>query len=98
MVVYMYYGDYIFCFGGQLLTVVVVKARLNAGGADNAHTSRLTTIMSRGSTSGGTTSGNKSWWLFRGMVNDVRRRAPFYMSDWTDAWDYRIVPSTGMCF
>ncbi|KXH64004.1 hypothetical protein CSAL01_13072 [Colletotrichum salicis] len=38
-----------------------------------------------------------SWWkvhLFRGMVNDIRRRAPFYVSDWTDAWDYRVVPAT----
>ncbi|KAI1375187.1 HCO3 transporter family-domain-containing protein [Hypoxylon crocopeplum] len=38
-----------------------------------------------------------SWWkihLFRGMVNDVRRRGPYYWSDWRDAWDYRVVPST----
>ena len=37
------------------------------------------------------------WWkirLFRGMINDVRRRAPFYWSDWKDAWDYRVVPAT----
>lgn len=37
------------------------------------------------------------WWkirLFRGMVNDVRRRAPYYWSDWVDAWDYRVVPAT----
>ncbi|CAM1508263.1 Fc.00g051110.m01.CDS01 [Cosmosporella sp. VM-42] len=37
------------------------------------------------------------WWtvhLFRGMVNDVRRRAPYYVSDWLDAWDYRVVPAT----
>ncbi|KAK7954519.1 hypothetical protein PG996_015327 [Apiospora saccharicola] len=37
------------------------------------------------------------WWkihLFRGMVNDVRRRAPYYWSDWRDAWDYRVVPAT----
>lgn len=37
------------------------------------------------------------WWkvhLFRGMINDLRRRAPYYLSDWTDAWDYRIVPAT----
>ncbi|KAE9374710.1 hypothetical protein N431DRAFT_481867 [Stipitochalara longipes BDJ] len=37
------------------------------------------------------------WWkirLFRGMINDVRRRLPFYWSDWTDAWDYRVVPAT----
>ncbi|KAK0099927.1 hypothetical protein ONS95_013251 [Cadophora gregata] len=32
--------------------------------------------------------------LFRGMVNDVRRRLPYYWSDWTDAWDYRVVPAT----
>ena len=39
----------------------------------------------------------KSWWkvrLFRGMINDVKRRAPFYWSDWRDAWDYRVVPAT----
>ncbi len=39
----------------------------------------------------------KKWWkikLFRGMVNDVRRRAPYYWSDWKDAWDYRVVPAT----
>lgn len=32
--------------------------------------------------------------LFRGMIQDVKRRAPFYWSDWTDAWDYRVVPAT----
>ncbi|KAK0652061.1 HCO3 transporter family-domain-containing protein [Cercophora newfieldiana] len=42
-------------------------------------------------------SGSSKWWrirLFRGMVNDLRRRAPYYLSDWTDAWDYRVVPAT----
>lgn len=37
------------------------------------------------------------WWkihLFRGMINDIRRRLPYYISDWTDAWDYRVVPAT----
>lgn len=37
------------------------------------------------------------WWkvrLFRGMVADVRRRLPYYLSDWVDAWDYRVVPAT----
>ncbi|TVY26393.1 Anion exchange protein [Lachnellula hyalina] len=37
------------------------------------------------------------WWkirFFRGMVHDVRRRAPYYGSDWLDAWDYRVVPAT----
>ncbi|POR39593.1 Uncharacterized protein TPAR_00233 [Tolypocladium paradoxum] len=37
------------------------------------------------------------WWkihLFRGIINDVRRRTPYYGSDWLDAWDYRVVPAT----
>jgi hypothetical protein len=45
--------------------------------------------------------GNNAWWkikLFRGMVDDVRRRAPYYLSDWTDAWDYRVVPATVYMF
>lgn len=32
--------------------------------------------------------------LFRGMLLDIRRRLPYYGSDWTDAWDYRVVPAT----
>ncbi|KAF4468210.1 hypothetical protein FALBO_4900 [Fusarium albosuccineum] len=38
-----------------------------------------------------------AWWkihLFRGMTNDVRRRLSYYVSDWVDAWDYRVVPAT----
>lgn len=37
------------------------------------------------------------WWkirLFRGMARDVRRRAPYYWTDWRDAWNYRVVPAT----
>jgi hypothetical protein len=37
------------------------------------------------------------WWnirLFSGIANDIRRRAPYYGSDWKDAWDYRVVPAT----
>ncbi|MCJ1486711.1 Boron transporter 1, partial [Schaereria dolodes] len=39
----------------------------------------------------------KKWWRirpFRGMINDIKRRAPYYWSDWKDAWDYRVVPAT----
>jgi boron transporter len=32
--------------------------------------------------------------LFHGMTQDVRRRAPYYSSDWLDAWNYRVVPAT----
>lgn len=49
-------------------------------------------------TSSRAASGTKNaWWktrLLRGMINDVRRRAPFYWSDWRDAWNYRVVPAT----
>jgi hypothetical protein len=41
-------------------------------------------------------SGSK-WWkirYFQGMLNDIKRRAPYYWSDWQDAWDYRVVPAT----
>ncbi|KAF2232956.1 hypothetical protein EV356DRAFT_449262 [Viridothelium virens] len=54
--------------------------------------------LSREQTRGTTSSAaNRKWWrvrLFRGMVNDIRRRAPYYWSDWIDAWDYRVVPAT----
>lgn len=39
----------------------------------------------------------QAWWkihLFRGMANDLRQRMPYYVSDWVDAWDYRVVPAT----
>lgn len=42
-------------------------------------------------------AGPEKWWkihLFRGMVNDIRRRAPYFWSDWRDAWDYRVIPAT----
>ncbi|KAJ6011324.1 hypothetical protein N7451_002736 [Penicillium sp. IBT 35674x] len=51
----------------------------------------------RTSTATSSHSSQPKWWrihLFRGMINDVKRRAPYYWSDWTDAWDYRIVPAT----
>lgn len=47
--------------------------------------------------SGSVTATQIKWWkvhLFQGMVKDVRRRAPYYWSDWRDAWDYRVVPAT----
>lgn len=27
------------------------------------------------------------------MIHDIKRRAPYYWSDWKDAWDYRVVPA-----
>lgn len=31
---------------------------------------------------------------FRGILADLRDRLPFYVSDWTDAWNYRVLPAT----
>ncbi|CAN9393856.1 unnamed protein product [Alternaria alternata] len=59
----------------------------------NHHLHRENTRQSRGTVA----SSKHAWWktrLFSGMINDVRRRAPFYWSDWKDAWDYRVVPAT----
>jgi hypothetical protein len=36
--------------------------------------------------------------LGRGIALDARARAPFYKSDWTDAWNYRVVPATALIF
>ncbi|QRV92636.1 HCO3- transporter family [Ceratobasidium sp. AG-Ba] len=35
---------------------------------------------------------------FAGMFADVKARAPYYVSDWTDAWTYRVIPATAMIF
>jgi hypothetical protein len=78
------------------------KQRLNilkpASTIDNDVPHDNSTQLRRGQTTGSTRSKHvPKWWkvrLFRGMVNDLRRRAPFYLSDWTDAWDYRVVPAT----
>jgi hypothetical protein len=34
----------------------------------------------------------KSWGS--GMRKDIVARLPYYASDWTDAWNYRVVPAT----
>ncbi len=36
--------------------------------------------------------------LGRGIILDIRSRAPWYASDWTDAWNYRVVPATALIF
>lgn len=42
----------------------------------------------------------RKWYLLigRGMYRDVRNRLPYYKSDWTDAWNYRVVPATLVSF
>jgi hypothetical protein len=36
--------------------------------------------------------------LGSGIILDVRARTPWYLSDWTDAWNYRVVPATALIF
>ncbi|GLB38273.1 putative anion exchange family protein [Lyophyllum shimeji] len=33
-----------------------------------------------------------------GILLDIRARAPWYISDWKDAWNYRVVPATALIF
>ena len=35
---------------------------------------------------------------FHGIINDIKARVPYYRSDWTDAWNYRVVPATLLIF
>lgn len=64
--------------------------------SDNTKSSEdhLSRELTRASTR---SSSKRRWWRilwFRGMYNDIRRRLPFYWSDWKDAWDYRVIPAT----
>lgn len=36
--------------------------------------------------------------LGAGIFLDIRARAPWYISDWSDAWNYRVVPATALIF
>ncbi|KAF9462989.1 HCO3 transporter family-domain-containing protein [Collybia nuda] len=36
--------------------------------------------------------------LAAGVKLDIRARAPWYISDWADAWNYRVVPATALIF
>ncbi|KAL9711146.1 hypothetical protein Ac2012v2_005686 [Leucoagaricus gongylophorus] len=33
-----------------------------------------------------------------GIIMDIRARGPWYLSDWIDAWNYRVVPATALIF
>ncbi|KAI0683076.1 anion exchanging protein [Earliella scabrosa] len=34
----------------------------------------------------------------RGIIRDIRARAPYYASDWVDAWNYRVIPAIVLIF
>lgn len=33
-----------------------------------------------------------------GVFHDVKARLPWYLSDWSDAWNYRVVPAVALIF
>ncbi|KAH9924631.1 anion exchanging protein [Epithele typhae] len=42
-----------------------------------------------------------SWiptFIGRGILRDIRARAPYYASDWKDAWNYRVIPAIVLIF
>lgn len=62
---------------------------------DNIDTNAVRLTTSRSSTR--SKKRTPKWYkirYFKGMIDDVKRRAPYYGSDWLDAWDYRVVPAT----
>lgn len=38
------------------------------------------------------------WWIGNDIREDWKRRLPFYVSDWTDAMNYRVIPSVVYIF
>jgi hypothetical protein len=44
----------------------------------------------------------RSWWrsfhIGNGILRDIRARAPYYLSDWKDAWNYRVIPAIVLIF
>ena len=71
------------------------KVKFSAEGG--AVLERTGTHHTHRSSASGIASRTPKWWkirVFQGMINDLRRRVPFYWSDWKDAWDYRVVPAT----
>ncbi|TFK20592.1 anion exchanging protein [Coprinopsis marcescibilis] len=36
--------------------------------------------------------------LGSGILLDIKARAPYYLSDWADAWNYRVIPATALIF
>ncbi|CAO2648659.1 Nn.00g079260.m01.CDS01 [Neocucurbitaria sp. VM-36] len=79
--------------------VLPSSKRNNAPAQHNDTLGRAHTAQSSRRSAAAAASNKKAaaWWhtrLFSGMINDIRRRAPYYWSDWRDAWDYRVVPAT----
>ncbi|KAH6611201.1 hypothetical protein Trco_001221 [Trichoderma cornu-damae] len=85
--------------GGGGMTGEAGNCRVTPSSSRPTTTDQRPPAMTTATTTGGDARrrSEDSWWSvhpFRGMANDIRRRAPYYVSDWLDAWDYRVVPAT----
>lgn len=58
-----------------------------------------TPVGSQSRMNGAGAGGKKQWYkkIGWGIWKDIKARAPYYGSDWTDAWNYRVVPATWVC-
>lgn len=73
------------------------QARRPSGSGSGSRSTEQEHEQARRPSTSASSARSAKWWrvrLFRGMVKDIKRRAPYYLSDWLDAWDYRIVPAT----
>ncbi|CDO72046.1 hypothetical protein BN946_scf184943.g81 [Trametes cinnabarina] len=34
----------------------------------------------------------------RGIIRDIKARTPYYLSDWADSWNYRVIPAIVLIF
>ncbi len=78
------------------------------GDEDGAEQSAITSTMIDMSSSVTASKTHTSFWrisawaqstrIGSGIIHDVRRRAPYYVSDWTDAWNYRVIPAVVLIF
>ena len=80
---------------------------MGAGSRDGGGEEKLaaSSSASEAFTSAGRTSGSGIVTYLRsclpvnigvGILRDIRARAPWYWSDWTDAWNYRVLPATAL--
>ncbi|KAJ3823406.1 anion exchanging protein [Lentinula raphanica] len=83
-----------------MATTVTNNLTQNVAEPDSMQSSTTPTIQTS-KTSDRVTHGPVISWatkLASGIILDVRARAPYYVKDWTDAWNYRVVPATALIF
>ena len=83
----------------RLTTESVFSSRGSVGRLSNDSSPSVTILSPDGAgPKSGTLKYAKSLKIGAGIWNDILSRAPCYASDWTDAWNYRVVPATTLIF